>query len=464
MYEISIDNQVADLATGQSLELKRFNPIFDLSTIRGGLINDFTLPFTRVNDKIFGWAREAQVPLVKSQFYCEQKADGLVVEKGTLELVDIAEDGYVVAFTSNYSEFFGRYHNTLLNKIDFGSEAVPAAPVKAADHINDSYCWPTVANADFYGTNTQAGWNGYMNQWDGTTLNAHARVPMLFMRWVWEQLATLCEFSFEGAFFESDVYKRGVFFNTFSIDDRSTITYQNHLPELTVVGLVLELKKLFGLRVGLDVKKRIVRLDFIQPYFEKGAEANYTTKIKPVNARSPEQVTRLKLDWQVDGNDGTMKVLPADMEAYESAGTTQPLEITSAFSTCITDGGVAKVEMEGNTGRFGQGEKSFAPRLLLWNGDGVALRTYGSWNLAWSGANNIHEKCWGNYEAWRSNTSKKVVPAVLNAVDLINTSWHENTGAVDVVYSKGKEYYVAEVSVILPLEGVAELVLWERNL
>lgn len=242
MYEITIDGQKADLKVGESVVLERHNPIFNFDTIPGAIVNNFELPFSPINDRIFDFAVHPQTRFVKRSYYCEKKADGVVIEKGTIELVDIQES-YIVAFTSNLSEFFGDYQRIMLNKLPLGSETIPVSPEKNPNYLTAKYCWATILNAEFYGTEVQAGWNGKMNEWTGSVLNAHARVPILFLRFVLEKLSVLCDFSFSGTFVDSEVFKRMLVYNTFSLDDATSISYANHLPELSIIDLLLEAQK-----------------------------------------------------------------------------------------------------------------------------------------------------------------------------------------------------------------------------
>lgn len=469
MFGIRIDNEWADVRNMEPIKLSRWNSLFDFETVRGSLVNDFDLPFTSKNDKIFGWYRESGMRFPNRKYYCEKVVDGYVIERGFVELVDVTEEGYVVIFSQNLSEFFGEYQNVSLNKLPLGSEAV-AVPVMAANHLTDKYCYPTVENPDFYGNNVQAGWNGKMNEWSGGVLNAHARVPMLFMRWFFEKMADLCGFTFGGDFFDTELYKRGVIFNTYSLDDVSEIHYANHLPEMTMVEFLLQLRRLLNLALYFDVNNRIMYAYMGNELMDRPTVLNWTTKVVPSRSRTPERNNRLRLDWELDQADNIMKrvPLPTGFDFYVTPETQYGFErfIGTKISTITVDGGVAKVEQIGVTPRFNQGGQKFGARLALWGGvvGGVPVVTnnHSGWNLAWSGANNLKDKCWSNYERLIANTSYKVVLAYLNAMDLSNIDWHNNVNAHHSVYIRNKEYYVSQVECQLPLEGLSQLYLVER--
>lgn len=463
MYEITIDGQKADLNVGESVVLERHNPLLNFETIPGAIVNNFQLPFSPKNDQIFDFAIHPQTRFTKRSYYCEKKADGVVIEKGTIELIDIAADGYVVAFTSNLSEFFGDYQRIMLNKLALGSETIPVSPEKNPDYLTAKYCWPTILNAEFYGTEVQAGWNGKMNEWTGAVLNAHARVPMMFFRFVLDKLAILCNFTYSGSFVESEVFKRLLVYNTFSLDDATSISYANHLPELSVIDLFLELRKLLNLRITLNPASRVVSIDFGDAYFGQSAKLDWTTKAVPTKSRSPIRNNRLELDWEIDSNDGILKVIPADFDVYQTDGDGFLFPIKSAFSTLKKNvGGLSITSQKGITPRFAQGGEKFSPRLLFWNGNSVATNEYSTYRLAWHGANSIPVRFWANFEKFRLNTAYKTNPINLNAVDVAAINWIE-PDAENIIYIKGKEYVIDYMKVILPLEGVAEIGLFERN-
>jgi hypothetical protein len=72
------------------------------------------------------------------------------------------------------------------------------------------------------------------------------------------------------------------------------------------------------------------------------------------------------------------------------------------------------------------------------------------------------EAFWRQYEKFISNTATKTVLANLTAADLQAIDWHNNADAEHSFFVNGKEYYLAEVRALLPLDGLSELVLWER--
>lgn len=468
MFGYKIDGVWADLIPGQTVKLSRVNNLFEFESIRGSLVNDFSLPFTPKNDKLFGWYREDKMRYQNREYYCEVVADGYIIERGYIELADLTETEYVVVFTQNLSEFFGVWQLESIKKMPWGS--ITPTPVKDVNHLTAEFCWPTVDNTGFYGTNAQSGFNGGMNKWSASTLNAHARVPMLFLRFLFDKITTVTGVAFSGEFFESELFKRAIIFNTYSMDDATVMYYANHLPELTLIDTIKELRKWFNLNIVLDVSKKTARISFAETLLQKKATLDWTKKIVPGSGRTPDKLNRLKLATTLDGNDEMMKAepLPAGFDAYITPETQRGnlWEMQTKWSTIYCNP-AATVRQQGITPRFNQMGGSFSPRLGLWGGMvadvPVITNSTNGWNLTWSGANNIKDKCWATWEKIKASTSAKVVMANLNAIDLYHIDWSSNPDAHHAIIIRGKEYYVMSVDTLLPLRGVSQLVLLEKN-
>lgn len=137
-------------------------------------------------------------------------------------------------------------------------------------------------------------------------------------------------------------------------------------------------------------------------------------------------------------------------------------EVKTKLSTVNMVATVATIEQIGVSNRFGQGSNKFNLRLGLWAGNSVITNNHSGYLLAWSGVNNIKDKFWPNFEKFRAKTAYKKVIANLNALDLQQINWHNNPDAHQSIYILGKSYYVHSVSPLLPLQGLAELELYEK--
>lgn len=473
-FYLLIEGKRIEWGKTDKIRLERYNPMFDFETVQGSRVADFTIPFSPEADHLFNWYYLPQSTYTQAEYYCEKYCYGQMIERGFVYLVEVSDEGYVVAFTQNLGEIFGDYQNIMLNKLPLGMENVPLVYQGNSDHLLDKYCLPTVLNSGFYGDLDAPWYDGKMNSYSaGAYANGGTKVPMLFAHWFFERMGVLCDFRFVGEFFESEVFKRMVLYNTFSLDDMTEIHYANHLTDdMTFPQLLLELGKLFNVSFFFDVQRRILTGRFSQTMMNTPTKLNWTEKIAPSKKRTPLTMNRLQLDWALDDGDDLMKVPPADYEKYQtpppSVGVTGTFfEITTRISTLYMDAsGLPMVKQNGISSRMKQNSPSFKLRILLWNGmvGGVptATNAFGTVRLAWHGANNLVDNFWRNYEKWRLNTSMRPVIANLTAAEIALLDWHARAGEHLAIHSKGKDYYIANLKAQLPLTEACELELWER--
>jgi hypothetical protein len=494
-YYITLDGQLADLAAGQSITLQRYNPIFDFETVRGSKVLDFTLPFSAVNDRIFGYFGEHQTSYQNKKYVCEKYVDAVLIEKGYVELADVTEAGYVVFFTQNLGEIFGDYQHTTLNKIDFGK--LPLIFKADFDPLVDAFAMPIVLNKAFYGVNVKAGFNGIVNEYTSTTSTSSVavanggytadcpKVPMFSLKWLFEKIAILCDFKFGGGFFESEWFQYALLENTFSLDGSTEINCQNHLPEWSIPTFLKELKKMFNLALCFDSTNRTLVIRFADEVMQQATRLNFTEKIVPSANRKPEFFNRLEFDWELDKDDNLMKIPPISFEKYAStASSTSTGSATAAtaatvhrgnfftiktgFSTRMTDdvSGLAIAEQVGVSPLFNQLSAKSSPKILLWNGmingKPIATNARGGFRLALHGADGLVANCYNEYEKWRSKTASRSVQANLTAADLAELDFHRNACNEVAIHIHGKDYYIESLRVNLPLVGYTTMDLWER--
>lgn len=474
-FYLLIDGKQVPWQSTNKVVFERFNPLFDFSTVQGSKVNDFVIPFSPVSDQLFNWYYLPQSQLSSVQYLCEKYAYGVLIECGFIYLVDVSEDGYIVAFTQNLSEFFGDYQRTTFNKLPLGTEAIPANFVANVDYLTAKYALPVIINSGFYGNESAPWYTGRMNDYSaGAYIADSTKVPMLFVRYLFERMQELCNFTVEGEFFTSELYKRMLMYNTFSLDDRTAIEYANHLPEeQTIVDFLLDLRKLFNVVFFFDVQARKLVGKFGKTLMNSETRLNFTGKVAPSKRRTPEKLNRLELDWERESNDDLMKVPPTDFEKYTTAPQEQGVvgqlfSLKTRISTLTkdTDTGLAIAKQAGVSTRLNQGSNTFKTRILFWNGmvNGLPTATneMPGIRLAWHGNNNLVDNFWSEYESWRLTASMRPLSINLSALDLADTDFHRTSGANMAFHHKGRDYYIASIKTQLPLTEASEVEAWIR--
>jgi hypothetical protein len=453
MVDIRIDGEPADLTPGTSLTLEQFNPLLQFEKVEGSRVYGFDLPDTPRNRALLGYFYQDQVGYKNRKFRCEKYVYGQLIEQGYVMIQDVKPAGFSMYFTQDLGEIFGDFQNVLLSNIGFGQEAVPT-PYAAANHMLDRYCFPTVENSSFYGNQAVTGWNGLMNEYSNSAFNPNARVPMFFLRWVYQQFGNLTGWTFSGQFWQDPTIARLLLYNLHSLDQATNLVYANHLPNLTLPQLTIDLRKLFNLYLEFDVRRNICTMDFGQDVLTGGEIIDWTDKAASDHVKAPELVNRLELGYAIDSNDALLKPVPANMVNYVTPETTANeggtiLPVQSRVSTLATNQttGLAQTQQPGFSPLNKDSKTDSTPKLLFWNGmvGGIprATSAHSARSLVWSGAGNLADTSYKSFEAFKGNTFgvKKLV--YLSAADLALFSFRKK------VHIKGVNYLVGSMKSVL---------------
>lgn len=454
-FYVKLNGEVINLSPGTSITLERYNALFDFDELRGSAILDYTVPFSAKTDRVFNWYGLHKTALPNKKILAEKYAQGSLIERGFVELADVTEAGYVLLYGAAYGSFFKEYQSLKLNEIDFGTS--PINFKESFDYLSDHVFYPLVNNPVFYGDAPPAGFNDLINE----VGNANSpKVPMPSLKFVFDSLETLCNVKFEGDFFDTEWFKRGVLDNTFSLDGLTEITYRNHLPDLTIPEFLKHLGKLLNIAIFISPTFRKIKMVMRDALMQQDAVMDISSKIVPSRSRTPEKASRLELKWMLDGDDGLTKTLPDALQDYRKTGNEDEtfFTIETAFSTRLMDGAVPIAEQEGISIAQGKADKKFSPKLLLYNSTGVAKSSYAGYSLKPA---DLAVSNFSVLEKWRERTSSREVFAKLSAADLAKLNYAETGGQNSKVHIHGRNYFIENIRVNLPLEGYATMKVWE---
>ncbi|GAB3886128.1 hypothetical protein [Spirosoma agri] len=470
MIDIRIDGESADLTPATQLTLERFNPLLSFDSIQGSRVYGFNLPDTPTNRRLLGYFYQPQVGYQSRKYRCEKYKHGQLIEQGVVMIHEVNSSGFSLFFTQNLGEIFGDSQNVLLSQLDLGTDPVPVAPVATANHLTDRYCFPTIQNGGFYGNQTITGFNGLMNEYTSGTYNIRAQVPMPFLRWVFNQFSALTGWSFSGQFWQDPDLARLIVYNLFSLDGQTVINANNHLPNLTVPHLLIDLRKLFNLYLEFDVRRKICTMDFADDVLDSGDVVDWTEKAHPDHTKAPELNNRLELSYALDSNDALMKPIPAQLDKYTTQETTlneggNLVPIQSRVSTLATDPvtGRATTQQPGISPSNKDSKSDSTPKFLFWNGfvggEPRATSAHGNRSLAWHGVNNLAEKGYNQFEAFKGDTFSVTKLVYLTPADLAFFSFRKK------VHIKGVNYVVGQMKAVLSNNQntiLTECMLWKK--
>lgn len=438
MIEIRINGLHADINPDTKIALERFNPMLDFDTVQGNRVYDFTLPDTPTNRKLFGYANNAQIPFRNRRFYCEKYVNSQLLEYGYVKIAESSPE-LSLWFAENLGEIFGDRQNILLSvQTDFGSD--PADDL-AGEGLR--YVFPKIENDGFYGDTVKDGYNGIMNEFTAGVYNPVCRVPMFFVKYIFERFGELTGWTFTGDFFSDPDTSRLVFFNLYSLDGSDTCYYNNHLPNLTAGGFLIELRKLFNLYLSFDISRKICRVDFVEDLLNAPAVVDWSEKASKKHIKTPDLNNRLEISYTLDSNDAILKPIPPAMDRYITPETAENeggtlLAINSEISTLLMGETMPVTRQAGLSVEVKENRSASTPKVLFSTGLHTASNTYTNRSLLFTGDKNLIEKSWTRYEQFREKTFLITKPLTLNAADLARFKFFQKVHIQGVNYIVGK--------------------------
>lgn len=448
MFDIRIEGYSVDVKPGTQIILEKYNPILDFSTVQGSRVNSFSLPDSPLNRRILGYFYDPAEGYKNRKFYCEKYVDSQVIEQGYVKIQQASSGETSLYFTQNLGEIFGDLQVIPLSEMAITPLAWPAAPVANANHLVDPACYPSIENPGFYGNQ---GFGGLINQWNGSSYNNDARIPHFFLKWILEQFGQLSGWHFKGSFLSDPDMVRLCLANLYSLDGGgSALLPSNHLPDLTMGGLLIELRKLFNLFLDFDVRRKVCDIGFVDDVLASPCLIDWTNKASPTHTKNPETVNRLDLSYELDNNDALMKPIPASMDKYMTPETAaneggSALIVRSKFSTYLTNAstGLSMASLPGISPTNKDSQNRGTPKLLFWNGmvagKPTATNTSGDRSLLWHGEKNLVDNHYRRFERFKSDTFKLNKMLMLDPADMARFSFKNK------VHIKGVNYLVGSM-------------------
>lgn len=445
---MKIAGQTVELPQGFKLDLRKGNTFFEREELTPDFSNDFSLPFSIRNDLILG---EYRNPLVISQpkkFYCEQLVNTHLLARGYAIPFE-AVDSYTLGFTTSIADTFGVTRSKSLRELDFGTIPLPTYNTTIANTYQDGgFVFPLIDNTEFY-TNAPETFTGFVNDYVSGAYTTGTKVPMFFVWNILNRIAEMVGFLFEHNIPETNSW---ILYNTQSLDGKSAITIQDHLPDISVAQFILQFAKMTNSAISIDVPNRILKFKTRKSILNAETTLDWSAKSSPIKGKTPIRVSGIELVQTLDSDDSTAKITENIFKNYQRAGVpTDELGNLASyqllFSSLLMKNGLPFTRQAGVTD--GQADKKFAPRLLKWNGvqAGVPLAT--SEPFDFNSVNGIFNTYYQEDEKFQMNTFRTPnVNLYLNETDL--TEWTPDKK----VHINGVNYIFEEIN--CPLHNLKE--------
>jgi hypothetical protein len=461
MYSIKINKEQIDLPPNSVVNLNLINPHLLYDSVEGKRGNIPKIGWTLNNQKAFNYI---EMPQLQSnditRYECGHEYNGRILHEGVFVLTRASRsDGYSGTYVENIGEFFGDWQAKLLTECPFDFDNIPHLGNDMVWYDGDvpAYCYPTIINADYYGT-AQGIYSGRMNDMSENVVagvTSSPKVPMFFASYILTRIEKLTGKHITGSAAENIAFQNLLLYNT-----REQVgafpSIQNHLPELSLSSHLMELyRKLFnqGLEFNTDTKT----LDFIffDSVFEPSDDVlDWTEKLTNTETKVFELSPRLRLSMTLDSGDALMKDKPPLLQDYfsnadESKGI---LPIQSKYSTLLVDSatGLVITKQQGITETNAQLTNKCSPKVLFWNGmvNGTPTATphFQNYSLYFGGENGIVNRLWKNTITNRLQRFYLEKGVILNESDIALVDFKQK------IYINGTLFFLVNANVSLPIE------------
>ncbi|WP_266364178.1 hypothetical protein [Tellurirhabdus rosea] len=468
--QIRFDGQVVDLPKDFKVDIERVSPYLTFEDILSPRTTIPALPATARNRQILGYPDLLQSDNVAFQYECQTYFNGQLINQGIGVITEVAEAGYSFGVVQALGQFFGDYQTELLTEIDLGTVAIPA-PLTAVVQQGgrDACCFPAMVNPDFYGSNGgQVGYSWVMNDISGGVYTAEGpKIPMFFVPFVLHRIAQLTGTTIEGDFLTHPVLSKLFIVNTRALDGAASADVARHLPEMSVATFLLELRKMFCLKMDIDTVSKRLRLDFLKDMLARPTRLDWSRKAVKQYRKVPETARRLQLGSDLDSGDALSKDKPPQLDDYltpELDTPTQIAQMKTRFSALLMDPdvGIPALRQQGITQLFNQGAGKFGARLCLWKGFEenypVSASTLYGVSLYWKSPDGapgtgLADVFWRPYIEMRKRQYYASRELVLTETDLAGLDFSEK------IHINGVDYLLARVQVSLPIKAPAQCLL-----
>jgi hypothetical protein len=429
MISLQVNHEAVDINDSASFSIAASSPFVEPGEIAGPKIYNLSARKTRRNQRIFGFAeqlnnvaRAKEFPEALIKFY------GLLWKQGTLKLRDFS-GSYNFSFHTDAGDIGLKIKNRKLSELNLGSAANDgnvSQSYPAANHV-----FFTVNNPDFYG-DKNPDYGGVINQLSAgvlatnSTTNQYNVVPFPYLLFVLEKVFQQLGYrGIEGAWTEEEPIKRVVLFNTYDLAKMDTgvnvyadtITYANHMPNVSVGSFLIDVAITFGITYIVNPVTKKVEIKRLKDWLSNPAYLNLNGRASGSYKLEPNQANGFTFRQQAESSDKALEPEPAWLEYRSGNGeeeintTASPLEIDNGVPYTLQQGAGPAFELPAQ-GRSGL-------RFMLFTGSGTGHYQEGGFSLRWAGTDGIINRCYSEWVEWKQYTEKVEREVELSVVELL---------------------------------------------
>jgi hypothetical protein len=441
MISISVDNEPIDLNDSASFSIGGRSPFTVPGELYGSKVYNVSALDSRRNARIFSFASKLNnTSRVKAYDNVQIKMADLLWKIGTLKLRDFS-DAYNFSFHSDAGDIETRIKNRTLVGIDLGSATSDmnvSAIYPAANHV-----YFTVKNPKYYDDKNPAysGYNNLYNNAEGRLYNptqdgnAYTITPFPYLLYVLDKVfRDLGYFGITGDWTQEENVRRVVLYNNY--DHRTgTITYNRHVPPVSVGSFLIDVAMAFGITYKVSPVTKQVEIVEIKDWITNPAYTDLNNRAGTGYKLEPNENDGFRFWMREDSEDELTKDAPSWMDVRIGNGSEvvemncSPLNMITETSPVGGNWTVPHVVQSGSGPAFERElDNRGGLRFALFDGmkttstgvsypQGHYLRT--GYSLRLGGTNGIISRSYGEWMEWKSYTELMERTVELTLIELL---------------------------------------------
>lgn len=441
MISISVDDQTIDINDSASFSIGAKSPFTLPGELYGPKVYNVSALDSRRNARIFQFSNLLNnTARVRTYANAQIRFSDLLWKIGTLKLRDFS-GAYNFSFHSDAGDIESRIKNRNLPDIDFGTAASDMNVTDIYPAANHVYF--TVKNPGFYGTKNPS-YSGYVNLyndalsrlWNPTDDgDSYTITPFPFLLFILRKIfEDLGYFGISGDWTTDENIRRVVIYNNY--DHRTgTITYNKHVPPISIGSFLIDTAIFFGITYIVDPVTRLVEIKKISDWVSNTAYTDLNNRANSGYKVEPNENDGFLFRMVADSVDKVFESSPSWIEERIGNGSevvetrASPLSMIEEVNPLGADWEIPHVDQVGSGPAFDlEVDARGGLRFMLFDGmqtdslgndypQGHYLRS--GFSLRWSGADGIIDRCYTEWMDWKSYTEYMERTVELTLVQLL---------------------------------------------
>ncbi len=441
MISITVDDQLIDINESASFSIGGKSPFTVPGELYGPKVYNVSALDSRRNAQVFRFANLLNnTDRVKAYGNVQIRFADLLWKIGTMKLRDFS-GAYNFSFHSDAGDIEAKIKNRTLVGLDLGSAVSDmniTAIYPAANHV-----YFTVKNTNFYG-NKNPLHNGYINLYDPVANrlynptddgDTYTITPFPFLLYVLDTIfKDMGYFGITGDWTEDANIRRVVIYNNY--DHRTgTITYNRHVPPVSVGSFLIDVAINFGITFNVNPVTRLVEIVQIKDWLNDQAYTDLNNRANRGYKVEPNANDGFRFWMREDSADELVRINPSWMDVRVGNGS-ETVETGASPLSMITEtnplGGewtIPHMDQAGSGPEFElELEARGGLRFILF--DGMKTDSLGNaypqghfmrpgFSLRWGGADGIINRCYAEWMDWKSYTEYMERTVELTLVELL---------------------------------------------